>query len=252
VTDLHFYGSELANVHHEGFGDIAAEAASVVVDHLRRAGLAGGRVIDLGSGSGILARHLTDAGHPVLGVDLSPAMVARAELTAPAATFRCGSVHDVDLTDAAAITATGEIANYAQDERAGWDALSSLVRGARAALAPGGLFLFDLSGPGRAGPERLRTATREGDGWFITAVSTESEDGSRLDRSITLFHEDGGGCYRRLDEHHTLVLFEPERVVQLCERHGFTVERRSRYGRSVTASTAPFGWDVFAATAPRS
>jgi hypothetical protein len=98
VTDLNFYGSELANVHHEGFGDIAAEAASDVVDHIRRAGLAGGRV----------------------------------------------------------------------------------------------------------------------------------------------------------DEHHTLVLFEPERVVQLCEQHGFTVERRSRYGRSETASTAPFGWDVFAATAPRS
>jgi SAM-dependent methyltransferase len=250
VAEARFYGTELAAVHHAGFGDIAADAAATVVAHLCRVGLRGDPVVDLGCGSGILARHLTEAGHPVVGVDLSADMIALAEQTAPDATFRCGSIHDVDLPAAAAVTATGEIANYANDERAGWDALAALVARARAALSPGGLFLFDLSGPGRAGQEGHRTVNREGDGWFTTATSTESGDGTRLDRDITLFHEEGDGRYRRIDEHHTLVLFDPGRVVELCRDHGFTVERRDRYGATVTASTAPFGWSVFAAEVP--
>jgi SAM-dependent methyltransferase len=250
VAEAAFYGGELAAVHHEGFGDIAADAAATVADHLSGAGLGGGLVVDLGCGSGILARHLTDAGHPVLGIDLSPDMVALAGRTAPDATFCQGSVHDVELPEAAAVTATGEIANYAADERAGWHALSALVERVRAALVPGGLFLFDLSGPGRAGPEGHRTVNREGDGWFITATSTESESGTRLDRGITLFHEDDHGRYRRIDEHHSLVLFDPDRVAALCHERGFTVERRERYGTTVTASTAPFGWTVFAAEVP--
>ena len=251
MAEAGFYGPELASVHHDGFGDIAAEAAVVVDDRLGQAGLADGLVVDLGSGSGVLARHLTDAGHRVLGIDLSPAMVALAEQSAPDATFRCASIHDTELPDAVAVTAIGEIANYAADERAGWDALGGLVERVRAALVPGGLFLFDLSGPGRAGPESRRTVNREGDGWFISAESTESGDGTRLDRAITLFREASDGRYERIDEHHTLVLFEPERVVRLCAEHGFDVEHRARIGATATESTAPLGWTVFEATAPR-
>ena len=248
MTEAGFYGPELASVHHEGFGDIAAEAAVVVDDRLRQAGLSDALVVDLGSGSGILARHLTGAGHRVLGIDLSPAMVALAERTAPDATFHCASIHDTELPDAAAVTAIGEIVNYAADQRAGWDTLSALIERVRAALVPGGLFLFDLSGPGRAGPEGRRTVSREGDGWFITAESTEYRDGTRLDRAITLFREGDDGRYERIDEQHTLVLFEPDRVARLCVEHGFDVEHRPRIGPTATESTAPFGWTVFAAT----
>ena len=252
MAEAEFYGPRLASVHHEGFGDVAAEAAAVVVDHLDQQGVSNGRVVDLGCGSGILARHVSIAGHTVVGVDISPAMVAQAERVAPRATFRRGSIHDVDLDGAHAVTAIGEIVNYAEDERAGLDALDALLGRVRRALEPGGLFLFDSSGPGRAGREGTRTAVREGSGWFITATSTERGDGDRLDRVITLFADDGSGHYERVDERHTLVLFDPKEIEGLCRAHGFTVERRQRFGEAITASTAPFGWDVFSATAPSS
>jgi hypothetical protein len=177
-------------------------------------------------------------------------MVTRAAATAPRADVRQGSIHDAELPDAAAVVASGEIANYRADERAGREALGHLVGRVRAALVPGGVFAFDLSGPGRAGPTGERTVNRQGAGWFITATSTESTDGRTLDRSITLFDQRVGGHHRRVDEHHTLVLFEPERVEDLCRAHGFTVERRDRYGTRPTESSAPFGWSVFVATVP--
>jgi hypothetical protein len=114
-----------------------------------------------------------------------------------------------------------------------------------------GLFLFDLAGPGRAGPEGSRTTSRETDGWFMTATSTESAGGTRLDRSISLFQRGPDGRYDRVDEQHTLVLYDPHRVEDLCLGHGFAVRRRARYGSAATASTPPSGWTVFEAIRPR-
>jgi Methyltransferase domain len=65
----------LARIHHEAFGDLARGAAPAIVGHLRRAGLPRGLVVDLGCGSGILARHLVKSGYDVLGVDPSPEML---------------------------------------------------------------------------------------------------------------------------------------------------------------------------------
>lgn len=55
----------------------------------------GSRVLDVGCGTGLpTARQLTDAGHTVVGVDLSPSMVALARDNVPAARF-----HQLDIAD---------------------------------------------------------------------------------------------------------------------------------------------------------
>ncbi|MER7056949.1 MULTISPECIES: class I SAM-dependent methyltransferase [unclassified Streptomyces] len=60
----------------------------------------GSRVLDVGSGTGRpTAETLADAGHEVLGVDVSPVMVDLASRQVPAATFRCADIRDVPLTD---------------------------------------------------------------------------------------------------------------------------------------------------------
>jgi SAM-dependent methyltransferase len=76
-------------------------------------------VIDLGAGSGITARALTDAGYEVLGVELSPDMVEFARRRTPAARFVRSSLLDADLPACVAVTAIGECLNYAADPRAG-------------------------------------------------------------------------------------------------------------------------------------
>ncbi|MEU4179115.1 class I SAM-dependent methyltransferase [Streptomyces sp. NPDC026589] len=65
------------------------------------AGLApGSRVLDVGSGTGRpTARALADAGHRVLGVDVSPVMTALAARQVPEAEFRCADVRDLPLSE---------------------------------------------------------------------------------------------------------------------------------------------------------
>ena len=58
-----FYGAEQAAIHHGAFGDLAADAAALLVERLGVAGLSEGRITDLGCGSGILAAALIDAGY---------------------------------------------------------------------------------------------------------------------------------------------------------------------------------------------
>ena len=80
------YEEDLAYVHHEGFGDYSRGAAPGLLAALRDAGIATGKVIDLGCGSGIWLRALSDAGYAAVGVDQSPAMLELARRHAPKAT----------------------------------------------------------------------------------------------------------------------------------------------------------------------
>ena len=59
----------------------------------------GGRVADLGCGSGRVTAHLRDLGLPVFGIDLSPAMVELARRAHPGLRFEVGSILDLDLPD---------------------------------------------------------------------------------------------------------------------------------------------------------
>lgn len=59
-----------------------------------------GVVADVGCGPGHVARHLHDLGLPVIGIDLSPEMVAIARRRTPEVTFSEGDMVALDLPDA--------------------------------------------------------------------------------------------------------------------------------------------------------
>ncbi|WP_217140341.1 bifunctional 2-polyprenyl-6-hydroxyphenol methylase/3-demethylubiquinol 3-O-methyltransferase UbiG [Streptomyces sp. AC627_RSS907] len=60
----------------------------------------GSRVLDVGSGTGRpTAETLANAGHEVLGIDVSPVMVDLATRQVPGASFRCADIRDVPLAD---------------------------------------------------------------------------------------------------------------------------------------------------------
>ncbi|MCL7369002.1 MULTISPECIES: class I SAM-dependent methyltransferase [Streptomyces] len=60
----------------------------------------GSRVLDVGSGTGRpTAETLANAGHTVLGIDVSPVMVELAARQVPAATFQCADIRDVPLAE---------------------------------------------------------------------------------------------------------------------------------------------------------
>lgn len=62
-------------------------------------GLTPGRVLDAACGTGAVARQLVARGHDVVGIDISPAMLARARTAAPEATFMTGDITSLPLPD---------------------------------------------------------------------------------------------------------------------------------------------------------
>jgi len=145
--------ADLAYIHDAGFGFHARAATEELLRYLRGAGHEQGLVVDLGCGTGILSRIMGDAGYEVLGHDQSAEMLKIARRNAPQARFKRASFVDVDFPECVAVTAVGEVLGYAFDSRARRPAIRSLFHRVRAALRPGGVFLFDVAGPGR-GPAR--------------------------------------------------------------------------------------------------
>jgi SAM-dependent methyltransferase len=229
------YDEDLAYTHDRGFGHVAEAAARAVLpllpDHAD--------VVELGCGSGITARRLTDAGHDVLGIDQSPALIALARERAPGAGFTVGSFVTEPLPDCDAVLAIGEVLNYLFDEGNTRAALPGLFARVHAALRPGGLLLFDLAGP-RVLRGDGRSHFSAGPDWAV--LVEYREQGDVLTRHITTFVERGAG-YRRSEEVHRQRVYRPAEILPLLRAAGFTARNSRGYspgpGRHVYLARKP-------------
>jgi SAM-dependent methyltransferase len=234
-----FYGQDLASIHAEAFEALAASAAEALLLLLGQS-TPSRRVLDLGCGAGPLSRRLSEEGFSTWGLDLSPALIAMARERLPGAEFLCGSILDAPLPKATAVAAVGEVLNYATVHDPA--ALSRVFERVFEALAPGGVFLFDLAGPGRAGTGRSFT---EGAKWAVGLVATESDD--ELRRKISTFREVDEGVWRRSYEEHRLRLWPTAGVVEQLGSCGFRVEELAGYA----GATTPPSLHVYLAMKPR-
>ena len=242
------YASDLAYIHDVGFGNFAEHSAKFLLRLLAHRGQAklhsplaplagrgtGGEgqklIIDLGCGSGILARELVAAGYRVLGIDHSPAMIAIAREKAPGADFQTGSCLNAEIPRCVAVTAIGEIFSYLFDRGNNSRSLLKLFHRVYGALERGGLFVFDVAAPGRAGGAGEQKSYREGADWAVL-VTTKEDDGRRLlTRLITSFRQ-VGRHYRRDEEVHELRLFERADLTGQLRSVGFRVRPLAGYGQ---------------------
>ena len=221
------YREDLAWIHHAGFSEFAESAAPGILTLLRgRDGL----VVDIGCGSGILARELTRAGFDVVGIDASPAMIALARETAPQARFLVAFFDSVELPRCAAITAVGEVLNYGT--------LVGVRAFFRHAARATNLLIFDIAERGSyPAHDEVRTG---GDDWSVIAI--KDSDGSRLTRRVLTFRQIGEET-RRDEEVHEMELYERGEIVELLRECGFTVRVRRSYG----ARKLPKGHAVYVA-----
>jgi SAM-dependent methyltransferase len=210
------YHGDLAWIHHEGFSDAARNAAPHVMAILRAHGIDRGLIVDLGCGSGILSAELLAHGYDVLGIDLSPSMIALARQHAPRATFVAGSLHDVDLPPCAAITAIGEPFTYSDDV-----ALRRTFARCADALPPGGMLLFDVIEHVDGEAMQYRSWRAAGDDWLL-AVDV-AEEGRRIMRTMWTYRADGE-LYRRSSEVHEAWTFTRDELAAWLDESGFDVE----------------------------
>jgi len=228
VTTTAFYGDDLAYVHHAGFSGFSRAAAPAILHLLHAAGVHTGRIVELGCGSGVLARALTSTGYEVTGIDRSAAMLRIARRMAPRARFRLGPLQTVALPPCEAVISIGEAIGYLPAGAAPRRLLAPLFARVHRALPPGGLFVFDLLVDTGG---RRRASYRDwhaGDDWVVLIEARERA--GTLTRDITVLRETGGGRYRRSRERHAARVFDAAAVVRSLRAAGFSVRTRRRYG----------------------
>jgi SAM-dependent methyltransferase len=223
------YKEDLAYIHDVGHGDFALGAAPGILEIFARNSIRGGLVVDLGCGSGLWAGELIEAGYRVLGIDISEAMVELARRRAPEAEFRVGSLFEVEIPPCAAVTAVSEVLNYLFDPENENRGLARIFRRVYDALLPGGVFVFDVLGPGQVEPGSTARGFRLGEDWAVLSEREEDAELGTLMRRIVSFRK-VGEHYRRNDEVHRVRLYPPDELSAELRRVGFRVRKMHAYG----------------------
>ena len=229
TADDPYYRRDLALVHHLGFAHHAERCAPGILDILRPVRERGGLVVELGCGSGLLTRHLVDAGHRVVATDASPAMLEIGAAYVPdAEEIRRLTLPDDPIPAADAIVSIGHALNYLPDEGSIDRALAAMA----GALRPGGTLAIDLCDLDYAEAVSGEPVfAKVDDDWAIVTRRSTPEP-ARFVRTMTIFSREGDGTWRRDDEVHVNVLVDTARAAALVGSHGLDVRVGDRFGEA--------------------
>jgi SAM-dependent methyltransferase len=222
------YGEDMASIHDRGFSAFSETAALGLLRIFDRMPLSAGTVVELGCGTGRLARHLSQRGYDVIGIDSLKHMTTLARKSASAAKFRVASVWNSHIPSCGAVIAVGEVLNYQFDGTVTLSKLHTLFERVYRAVLPGGLFVFDLLHRLQNSRKRTSRLFTEGPDWFIALEKQESP--GALVRTITAFRW-VGGRYRKVKEVHKVARLGLSRVTHLLHKHkvGFIPTTKRMY-----------------------
>nr|WP_256465360.1 MULTISPECIES: class I SAM-dependent methyltransferase [unclassified Bradyrhizobium] len=192
---------------------------------MRHHGVASGKLLDLGCGTGMHAIELARRGWSTAGIDLSPEMIAqatsRAEQAGFAIPFRQGDACEAGAErDFDTVVSLFHVASYQKDR----ERLEGFFRTAYSALRPGGIFLFDYwyGGAVLAQGVETRVKVKERTPLRVTRIAQSDHDELNATVSVnyTLFCEDTDqSLIRRVDETHRIRYwfpFEIENSLRAC------------------------------------
>ena len=211
----------LAGCYDELTYDVAYAAwADYIERHFRR-GIPGKTILDLACGTGSLTRELALRGYEMIGVDLSPEMLAEAaakgrEDVETPPIFLCQPMEKLDLygTIDACVCCLDSV-NYVTEP----DDLAEAFRRVHLFLNPDGLFVFDINTPAKFSRIDGESYVREDDGVFCVWQAAV-EDGLCAYR-FDIFEQDGDS-WSRAQETHEERVYEPQQLVRMLEEAGFT------------------------------
>jgi len=206
--------------------DYAGEV-DFVEGRLRDHGIASGKLLDLGCGTGVHAIEFARRGWDVTGIDLSHEMIASAKARAAQAGLSislrqgdacvAGPERDFD-----AVVSLFHVASY-QTSR---EALAALFLTAHTALKPGGLFFFDYWYGGAVLAQGVETRVKviEQKPLRLTRIarSDHDEQAATVIVNYTLFCEETEhATIRRVDEAHHMRYWFPFEIDATLMASGF-------------------------------
>jgi len=229
VSRFPYYRTDLARVHHLGFGFHADTCAPGILALLAPVRERNGLVVELGCGSGQLTKHLVKAGLRVVATDASPAMLDLARRHATGAEdIRLLVLPGDPIPAADAIVSVGHVLSYLPDEASIGRALASIC----GALRPEGILAIDICDL-RWGETRCDAPpyASVNDEWvLVTRFSVPAP--SRFVREMTTFVRQDDASWRRDDERHENILIDTSRVPELLREHGVDATIGSSFGVS--------------------
>jgi SAM-dependent methyltransferase len=178
--------------------------------------------LDVGCGGGWFTRAFQRAGYQMTGLDVSAEMLDFAQQTA----LKEGVRSEYLLGDITKFkshkkfdfaTAINDCINYVPKTK-----LDNAFKNVRAALAKGGIFLFDISSEKKF-KEKIANTVSVDDRDEVTYMSFNKEEEDGVTMEVTLFSRRKDGLYERLDEVHRQYCYTEEEMLSALQRNGFTV-----------------------------
>ncbi len=198
--------------------------ADYIEKHFRRRGLPGNTVLDLACGTGSLTLELARRGYEMIGVDLSPEMLAQAaEKNWGAAPiepiFLCQPMERLDLygTIDACVCCLDSV-NYVTDPRK----LARAFQRVHLFLMPGGLFLFDVNTPEKLAALDGQVFLDETEDAYCVWRSEFSPRGGICSYFMDIFQlDEGSGQWERSEELHRERAYTAEQLTEMLHQAGF-------------------------------
>lgn len=195
-----------------------------VISLLKEYGVEDGLVLELGCGTGKMARRLAAAGYDMIGIDNSEEML---QVAKEAESLGAGGQPDIlyllqDMREfelygtMRAVVSICDSMNYLMSE----EELLEVFRLVNNYLDPGGIFIFDMNTPYkyRELGEDTIAENREECSFIWENTWYEEEQANEYD--LTIFQREENGLFRKYTETHLQKAYEIETIRRLLEAAG--------------------------------
>lgn len=185
----------------------------------------GGKVLEIGCGSGRVAVELAKLGFEVVGLDRSGEMLALARRRMDEEGIRPFPLFEMDMRHFSLDHRFDLICSFLDSicyltEEEEWKALFQNVNHH---LEPGGLFYFDIHSHGKLKAWAACPIVEEEEGEILYHWLPELIGEGRIIHHLSFFLRGGDGRYDRVDEDHEQRTFSAEEVSRWLEEARFTL-----------------------------
>ncbi len=224
-----YYKTDLAKIHDEGFSEHAENSFEKIYQLIKR-NFNSGLIVELGCGSGIIAKKIIELGYIYYGIDYSSEMINLAKKKVPNANFKVGSFYSENIPKCIAVLSIGECLNYKFDTQMNNNVLKNLFKKVYNSLEENGVFIFDFLEENQIKDAVIEKSFVEGKNWTVLVEKKEDKIKNEMERKIITFYKHKSS-YEKVIETHVVKLYNSKKIISMLKEIGFNVSKSHSYGK---------------------